>query len=48
MLLVAAFIEAFWSSMSIQPTTKYLVAALLWSLVAAYLSLMGRRARGSR
>jgi uncharacterized membrane protein SpoIIM required for sporulation len=48
MLLVAAFIEAFWSSMSIQPTTKYLVAALLWSLVAAYLLLMGRRTRGSR
>jgi uncharacterized membrane protein SpoIIM required for sporulation len=48
MLLVAAFIEAFWSSMSLQPTTKYIVAALLWSVVIAYLLLPGRGRRGSR
>jgi uncharacterized membrane protein SpoIIM required for sporulation len=46
MLLVAAFIEAFWSSMPLQPSTKYLVAALLWCGVAAYLILMGRGQRG--
>ncbi|MEW7975802.1 MAG: stage II sporulation protein M [Candidatus Thiodiazotropha endolucinida] len=47
MLLVAAFIEAFWSSMQLQPMTKYLVAALLWSVVIAYLLMMGRGRRGS-
>jgi uncharacterized membrane protein SpoIIM required for sporulation len=46
MLLVAAFIEAFWSSMPLQPLTKYLVAALLWSVVIAYLLFMGRGRRG--
>jgi uncharacterized membrane protein SpoIIM required for sporulation len=48
MLLVAAFIEAFWSSMQLQPATKYAVAALLWSVVIAYLLLLGRGRRGPR
>ncbi len=48
MLLIAAFIEAFWSSMLIQPATKYLVAALLWFLVVVYLLLMGRGVHGPR
>jgi uncharacterized membrane protein SpoIIM required for sporulation len=48
MLLVAAFIEAFWSSMPLPPSTKYFVAALLWCGVAAYLIFMGRGQRGSR
>ena len=42
-LLIAAFIEAYWSSMnSLAPTLKYAVGAGLWLLVAAYLLLAGR------
>ena len=42
-LLIAAFIEAYWSSMSWPPATaKYLVGAALWLLVGAYLMLAGR------
>jgi uncharacterized membrane protein SpoIIM required for sporulation len=42
-LLIAAFIEAYWSStILIAPWVKYLVGAILWILVAAYLSLAGR------
>lgn len=42
-LLIAAFIEAYWSSTTlIAPWVKYLVGAILWILVAAYLSLAGR------
>ncbi|MGH8447965.1 stage II sporulation protein M, partial [Pseudomonas sp.] len=42
-LLIAAFIEAYWSSIAtIAPWIKYLVGAVLWLLVAAYLSLAGR------
>ena len=42
-LLIAAFIEAYWSSMtSFQPLTKYLVGACLWGLVGAYLIFAGR------
>lgn len=42
-LLIAAFIEAYWSSMTWpQPTTKYLVGAVLWALVASYLMFAGR------
>jgi uncharacterized membrane protein SpoIIM required for sporulation len=42
-LLIAAFIEAYWSSMSaIRPLTKYLVGAGLWILVASYLIFAGR------
>lgn len=42
-LLIAAFIEAYWSSMtSPQPLTKYLVGAALWLLVATYLLFAGR------
>ena len=42
-LLIAAFIEAYWSSTTlIAPWVKYLVGAALWLLVAAYLSLAGR------
>jgi uncharacterized membrane protein SpoIIM required for sporulation len=38
MLLVAAFIEAFWSSIqSIPASIKYSVSALLWTLVLAWL-----------
>jgi hypothetical protein len=44
MLLLAAFVEAFWSSSSVIPAAlKYLVSALLWLLVIAFLSQAGRR-----
>lgn len=42
-LLIAAFIEAYWSSITvIAPWIKYLVGAALWLLVGAYLGLAGR------
>ena len=42
-LLIAAFIEAYWSSTTrIEPWIKYAVGVALWLLVAAYLSLAGR------
>lgn len=42
-LLIAAFIEAYWSSMTYPPTpVKYAVGALLWLVVGAYLALSGR------
>lgn len=42
-LLIAAFIEAYWSSMSWPPAAaKYGVGASLWLLVGAYLTLAGR------
>ncbi|SDG49324.1 Uncharacterized membrane protein SpoIIM, required for sporulation [Pseudomonas benzenivorans] len=44
-LLLAAFIEAYWSSMTLaSPTLKYAVGAGLWLLVLAYLLLAGRGA----
>jgi uncharacterized membrane protein SpoIIM required for sporulation len=43
--LIAAFIEAYWSSMSWPtPMTKYLVGIALWALVASYLIFAGRTA----
>jgi uncharacterized membrane protein SpoIIM required for sporulation len=45
MLLVAAAVEAFWSSAQWIPAPmKYGVAALCWIAVLSYLSLQGRRA----
>ncbi|WP_027896646.1 stage II sporulation protein M [Zestomonas thermotolerans] len=42
-LLIAAFIEAYWSSMTFaSPTVKYLVGAGLWLLVLGYLLFAGR------
>lgn len=44
MLLIAAFIEAFWSSNNLfAPWQKYTVGALLWALVLGYLISSGRR-----
>jgi len=43
MLLVAAFIEAFWSSSSAAYTVKYAAAGALWTLVALYLGFAGRQ-----
>jgi uncharacterized membrane protein SpoIIM required for sporulation len=45
MLVVAAAIEAFWSSATWLPAVaKYSVAGVCWSAVFAYLLLQGRRA----
>jgi len=45
MLLIAAAIEAFWSSARWLPLPlKYSVAAVCWLAILAYLSLQGRRA----
>jgi uncharacterized membrane protein SpoIIM required for sporulation len=41
-LLIAAFIEAYWSSSTVTPGTKYTVGALLWLLVISYLLFAGR------
>lgn len=42
-LLIAAFVEAYWSSMTYPPPlVKYGVGALLWLLVGAYLLRVGR------
>lgn len=46
MLLIAAFIEAFWSSLRwLSPQVKYSVAALLWGAVIYYFLLQGRAAQ---
>jgi uncharacterized membrane protein SpoIIM required for sporulation len=45
MLIVAAGIEAFWSSAQWLPhPVKYGVAAMCWIAVLAYFTLQGRRA----
>jgi uncharacterized membrane protein SpoIIM required for sporulation len=43
MFIIAAFIEAFWSSMVLPVMIKYSVAALLWGGVIAYFWLLGRK-----
>ena len=42
LFIMAAFVEAFWSSMTLDVGIKYAVAAVLWSLVIAYFCLVGR------
>ncbi len=45
MLIIAAAIEAFWSSARWLPLPlKYSVAGVCWIAVIAYLTLQGRRA----
>jgi uncharacterized membrane protein SpoIIM required for sporulation len=45
MLIIAAAIEAFWSSASwMPPTVKYTAGAVCWLTVLAYLIFQGRRA----
>jgi uncharacterized membrane protein SpoIIM required for sporulation len=45
MLVVAAAVEAFWSSASwLNPGVKYVVAAVCWLAVLSYLAFQGRRA----
>ena len=44
LLLIAAFVEAYWSSITVvTPQLKYGVGAALWTLVALYFGLAGRR-----
>lgn len=43
MLLIAAFIEAYWSSMTFAtPLVKYVVGGSLWMLVGSYFTFAGR------
>jgi uncharacterized membrane protein SpoIIM required for sporulation len=48
MLLLAAFVEAFWSSMILPAAVKYAAAGLFWLLVVLYLGFSGRSHGGSR
>ena len=48
MLLVAAFIEGFWSPSSILPQVKWGVAGVLYALVLSYLVFAGRTAGRER
>ncbi len=43
MLVLAAFIEAFWSALPLAIGVKYTVGAILWGLVIAYFLWGGRR-----
>ena len=42
MLLIAAFIEAFWSPRATDPMVRYVVGGGLWALVLGYFALAGR------
>ena len=43
MLVIAAFIEAFWSASTlVSPNVKYTVAGVLWSAIILYFLLLGR------
>ncbi len=48
MLLLAALVEAFWSSSGAAPAVKYAVAALLWTAVSLYLWRVGGQRLESR
>lgn len=49
MLVIAAFLEAFWSSSSLIPAwVKLAVGAVLWLAVVGYFALAGRRGRAAR
>jgi uncharacterized membrane protein SpoIIM required for sporulation len=47
MLVLAAFLEAFWSPLSQPAGTKYGVGIILWGYVFSYFLLAGRQRRGS-
>lgn len=44
-LVVAATLEAFWSSSTLAPVIKFRVAAVLWALVYGFMIFGGRRGR---
>jgi hypothetical protein len=44
MLVIAAFLEAFWSSSTLVPATvKLIVGGVFWVLVIGYFAFAGRR-----
>lgn len=43
-MLIAAFIEGFWSASAVQPEIKHIVGVVLWLLLAAWLLFAGRGA----
>jgi len=43
LLLLAAFVEAFWSAAAVPPELHFAVGAALWVVVLAYFALTGRR-----
>jgi len=48
MFIMAAFVEAFWSSIAwMPPIFKYMAAAILWALVFSYFLFMGRHSRAT-
>ncbi|OWJ97843.1 hypothetical protein B6S59_02510 [Pseudomonas sp. A46] len=48
LLVIAAFVEAYWSSMTqVTPQVKYAVGAALWLLVGLYFGLAGRRSHAA-
>jgi len=48
MLVIAAFLEAFWSSKgSISPDTKFIVGYILWGFISFYFLFIGRRRRAA-
>ncbi len=48
LLVAAAFVEAFWSSINgVAPIAKYLVGAALWTLVLGYLAAAGNPREGN-
>jgi len=49
MTIMAAFVEAFWSSIAWMPLgIKYTVSAVLWSALIAYFVFMGRNAEANK
>ncbi|MFP4195078.1 MAG: stage II sporulation protein M [Desulfobacterales bacterium] len=48
MLVLAAFIEAFWSPAETPAVVKYLGAGLLWTLVITYLGFAGKGRKNTR
>lgn len=48
MLLIAAFLEAFWSPAPIDPIYKYIVGTIAWAFVLGYVLLAGRKMRGTK
>ena len=48
LLILAAFIEAFWSPRDLPAQTKYIVGAICWALLTVYLLFAGRPAAGGQ
>ena len=48
MIVIAAFVEGFWSPSSAPPEAKYAVGAVLWAFVIGYFVFAGRGRRAAR